>query len=82
MSYENPRPAKILKPIKAKVVGKEEFVEYKEGKRCQVQRDPNNTGQFVIYFEYSRNKGRAIIAKFDAKELPETIQYLDERGNL
>lgn len=82
MSYENPRPAKTLIPIKAKVVGKDEFVDYKAGKACKVQRDPNNGAQFVIYFEYNRAKGRAIIHKFPAGELPETIQYTDSRGNL
>jgi hypothetical protein len=82
MSYEIPRPAKIKVPIKAKVVGKDEFVDYRPGKTCKVQRDPTNTGQFVIYFEYNKSKGKAIIAKFDAKNLPETIEYTDGRGNL
>lgn len=80
--YENPRPAKTKVPIKAKVVGKDEYVEYKAGKRCNVQRDPTNTSQFVIYFEYSKAKNRAVIHKFQVNELPETIEYLDARGNL
>lgn len=80
--YENPRPAKIKVDVRAKVVGKDEYVDYKAGKRCNVQRDPNNTAQFVIYFEYSPKKGRAVIHKFPAAELPETIEYLDARGNL
>jgi hypothetical protein len=82
MSYEIPRPARIKVPIKAKIVGKDEFVDYKPGKVCKVQRDPNNTGQFVIYFEYNKAKNRAIIAKFDAKDLPETIEYTDSRGHM
>lgn len=82
MSYEAPRAAKILKPMQGKIVGKAEFKDYKAGKACKVQRDPTNPGQFVIYFEYNPSKGRAIIAKFDAKELPETIQYTDGKDQM
>lgn len=80
-AYEAERPAVTLKPIRAKIVGKQEFKDYKVGKKCKVQRDPTNVSQFVVYFENSRSKG-CIYAKFPVNELPETIQYQDARGNL
>lgn len=80
--YENPRAAKTLVPIRAKVVGKDEYVDYRAGKKCLVQRDPNDSGQFIIYFENNRAKARAVIYKFLAKDLPETIEFLDRRHNM
>jgi hypothetical protein len=82
MSYENPRPGKTLIPIRAKVVGKDEYIEYPVGKVCKIQRDPSNGSQFIIYFKYNKSQGIAIIHRFPADQLPETIRYTDSRGNL
>lgn len=79
MAYENPRPAKLLKAITGKVVGKNEHKEYKVGKACTVQRDPNDPGRFVIYFANNPSRGLAIFAKIPGEELRETIQYTDGR---
>ncbi len=78
--YEVPRPGKLLRPMKGKWVGREEYKDFKAGTRVKVQRDPKNFGQFIIFFKYTSTE--SIFAKFDAKDLPETIQYTDARGNL
>lgn len=81
MAYEIPRPAKTLKEITAKVVGKDETKTYKAGKAVKVQRDPTNPGQYVIYFENNRSKGIAIFKKIPSIELQDTIQYTDGRAS-
>lgn len=82
MLYDTARPAQLKRPVQAKVVGKQEFVDYKAGRKCTVQRDPHDPGQFIIYFVYNRAQGRAIISRVSAADLNETVTFLDSQGNL
>lgn len=73
MSYENPRPAKLLKDVQSKYVGKPDGRLHKAGKKVTVQRSPQNPGEFIIWF------GKAEYAKCLPLNLAETIQYTDGR---
>jgi len=71
MSYAAPRKAKTIKALTAKVIGSNDFVQFKAGTICRAQRNPSQPGLFVIWF--SQNK----IVQVPAKELPETIEFTD-----
>lgn len=73
MSYELPRPAKLLVDVKSKFIGKDEGNLHKAGKKVKVQRSPANPGEFIIWF------GKAEIAKVQALDLRDTIAYTDGR---
>lgn len=73
MSYAFSRKAKLKISLNAKVVGQGKIVEYKAGEACQVQRNPNNPGTFIVWFSKTH------IAQVPAEQLPETIQYMDEK---
>lgn len=73
MSYEVPRPALLLKDVQSKYIGKDTGRLHKAGKKVKVQRSPANPGEFIIWF------GKAEIAKFQALDLVDTIQYTDGR---
>lgn len=73
MSYAAPRKAKTKVSLVAKVIGQGKTVEYKAGKACQVQRNPSNPGMFIVYFSKTN------IAQIEARNMPETIQYMDGR---
>ena len=71
MSYAAPRKAKTKKALTAKVIGRNSIIEFEVGTSCRVQRNPSQPGIFIIWF--SKNK----IAQIPAKELPETIEFID-----
>jgi hypothetical protein len=73
MSYETPRPAKLLIDVQSKFIGKDEGRMHKTGKKVKVQRSPANPGEFIIWF------GKAEIAKIQSLELSKTIEYTDGR---
>ena len=73
MSYELPRPAKLLVPVTTKYIGQDDGRSHKAGKKCNVQRSPADPGIFIIWF------GKKEYAKVPALELTQTIEYLDGR---
>ncbi|MFM0554784.1 hypothetical protein P0D69_28010 [Paraburkholderia sediminicola] len=73
MSYEVPRAAKLLVEVQSKYIGIGAGRTHKAGKRCKVQRNPSNPGEFVIWF------GKTEIAKVQALDLTSTIEYTDGR---
>lgn len=73
MSYENPRPAKLLLPLTSKIVGKNEGKIYKAGKKVTVQRSPAEPGLYLVWF--AKNE----YAKIDAMDITKIIEYTDGR---
>lgn len=73
MSYENPRPAKLLVPLQSKTVGKDEFKMHRAGRKVTVQRSPAEAGIYLVWF--AKNQ----YAKVEAMKLIETIEYTDGR---
>lgn len=71
MSYAAPRKARTKKALTAKIIGSNNVVTFEIGKICRVQRNPSQPGLFIIWF--SQNK----IVQVPAKELPETIEFID-----
>lgn len=76
MSYELPRPAKLLVQVDSKYLGIGAGRTHKAGKKCKVQRSPADPGVFVIWF------GKTEYAKVAALQLTATIQYTDGREQL
>ncbi|WP_179400675.1 hypothetical protein [Burkholderia guangdongensis] len=76
MSYELPRPAKLLVEVHSKYLGLNAGRTHKAGKKCKVQRSPADPGLFIIWF------GKTEIAKVPALQLTQTIEYTDGRKQL
>jgi len=76
MSYEQPRPAKLLIEVESKYIGFTVGRTHRAGKKVKVQRSPADPGIFIIWF------GKAEVAKIPALQLPQTIEYTDDRSKL
>jgi hypothetical protein len=76
MSYELPRPAKLLVEIESKYIGFNVGRTHKAGKKVKVQRSPADPGLFIIWFSKTE------IATIAAVQLPQTIEYTDGRAQL
>lgn len=76
MSYELPRPAKLLINVDSKYIGLDAGRTHKAGKKVKVQRSPAEPGLFIIWF------GKTEIAKVPALQLTQTIEYTDGRVQL
>lgn len=74
MSYEPPRPAKLLVAIESKYLGFNVGRTHRAGKKVKVQRSPADPGVFIIWF------GKAEIAKVPARQLMDTIEYTDAKS--
>lgn len=69
--YGVPRAAKLKVAVTAKKIGSGgQTIEYPAGKKCKVQRSPV-FGEYVIWFKKDE------VAKIQAKEVPDTIEYTD-----
>lgn len=76
MSYELPRPAKLLIEVHSKYLGLDAGRTHKAGKKCKVQRSPADPGLFILWF------GKTEIAKIPAIQLTQTVEYTDGRTQL